>query len=191
MSAAAAVHSPGHCPKCRTVALTHPDPRASRLLRCPSCKGTWLPKDEARLEAVGTLLAHDSTIRPGEAGDSRTGLCPLGHGILIRARVDLAEPFFLERCPECHGIWFDKGEWNALAHGHLLSDLDHLWDPSWRAKMRARRAEHGYVDGLERALGKPVFEAIGTLATAMKGLPHPLKREALAHLEALLEETPE
>lgn len=191
MSAAAATAAHGHCPKCRTTTLVAPDPRASRLLRCPDCKGTWLPKDEARLEAVASLLATDSTIRPGEAGDSRTGLCPNGHGILIRARVELADPFFLERCPECHGIWFDKGEWNVLAAGHLLSDLEHLWDPSWRAKMKLRRAEPGYVDGLEQALGRPLYASIEVLATALKGLPHPLRQEALAHLEALLEDRSE
>ena len=57
------------CPKCRDVTLEHPEGRASRLLRCPTCRGTWMPKDEARLEAVGSLLDADSTIRPGTTED--------------------------------------------------------------------------------------------------------------------------
>ena len=78
-----------------------------------------------------------------------------------------------------------------LAAVHLLGDLEHLWDPSWRAKMKSRRAEPGYVDGLEQALGRPLYESIEILATALKGLPHPLRQEALAHLEALLVDRPE
>jgi Zn-finger nucleic acid-binding protein len=175
------------CPKCKSIELSAPDPRASRLLRCPSCHGTWLPKDEARLEAVGALLSNDSTIRPAQGGDSRTGLCPEGHGILIRARVDIADPFHLERCAECQGIWFDKGEWNALARGHLLADLDHLWDPAWRQRARARRAEVGFADGLKSNLGRPIFESIETLATALRDHPPAIRREAIAHLEALLD----
>lgn len=176
---------PAACPKCRDVELTHPEGRASRLLRCARCRGTWVPKDEARLEAVGALLESDSTIRPGETGDGRTGLCPEGHGILIRARVEADPGFYLERCPICHGIWFDKGEWGALAQAHLLEHLDELWDPAFRHKARGVE-EAEAVARLERELGPKLFESLEVLGNALRELSPRQQNEALAHLRALV-----
>lgn len=172
------------CPKCRDVELIHPEGRASRLLRCPKCRGTWVPKDEARLEAVATLLDGDSTIRPGHAGDGRTGLCPLGHGILIRARVDADPGFFLERCPVCHGIWFDKGEWSALGQAHLLEHLDELWDPAFRHRLRGEPSEQEAREMLQRDLGPKVFDALEVLGTALLELSPRQQNAALAHLRS-------
>ncbi|MCB9649753.1 MAG: zf-TFIIB domain-containing protein [Deltaproteobacteria bacterium] len=168
------------CPKCRDVTLEHPEGRASRLLRCPTCRGTWMPKDEARLEAVGSLLDADSTIRPGTTEDGRTGLCPLGHGILIRAKVDADPGFYLERCAICHGIWFDKGEWNALAQSHLMEHLDELWDPAFRHRNRQSEAE--VQASLQRELGPKVFEALEALATHLAERSPRQKSAALAYL---------
>ncbi len=170
------------CPKCRDVELSNPGGRALRLLRCTECRGTWMPKDEARLEAVGSLLSADSTIGPTDSSDGRTGLCPEGHGILIRTRV-VAEPgFFLERCAVCHGIWFDKGEWNALAQSHLLEHLDELWDPAFRHRVRAASGDADARTQLEVDLGLKVFQGLEVLATSLKDLSPRQRNAALAYL---------
>lgn len=155
------------CPKCRDVELVHPEGRASRLLRCPTCRGTWFPKDEARLEAAGALMGNDSTLRPG-GGDGRTGLCPHGHGILIRARVDAEPAFFLERCPVCHGIWFDKGEWNALAQSHLLDRLDDLWNPAFRFQQRSVLEPTELRAQLGEQISEPLMAQVDVLGTALR-----------------------
>ena len=142
-----------------------------------------MPKDEARLEAVGSLLESDSTIRPG-GGDGRTGLCPEGHGILIRARVDAEPPFFLERCAVCHGIWFDKGEWNELAQSHLLEHLHELWDPAFRARARKSESEAEHREGLVADLSSSVVEAIEALGETLKDLSPRQRGAALAYLHA-------
>jgi Zn-finger nucleic acid-binding protein len=168
------------CPKCKTTELEPPPGRASRLLRCDVCHGTWFPEDEARLEAVAGLLAADSTIRPGGDEDRRTGLCPEGHGILIRALVQVEDPFHLERCSVCHGIWFDKGEWNRLAESHLLDHLERLWDPAMR--FSAMKVEDPRQD-LVRRIGSPAVEMIETLATALRSHDAESTSAALAYLE--------
>lgn len=169
------------CPKCRDIELSNPGGRALRLLRCSRCRGTWMPKDEARLEAVGSLLSADSTIGPTDTSDGRTGLCPEGHGILIRARVDADPEFFLERCAVCHGIWFDKGEWNALAQSHLLEHLDELWDPAFRYRVRTAGDVQARSQ-LEVELGPKVFEGLEILATSLRDLSPRQRNEALAYL---------
>lgn len=141
-----------------------------------------MPKDEARLEAVGSLLGADSTIGPTDSSDGRTGLCPQGHGILIRARIDAEPGFFLERCPVCHGIWFDKGEWNALAQSHLLEHLDDLWDPAFRHQVREAHDEAGYRLRLARDLGAEVLDRLDVLAVALAEMSPRQQNAALAYL---------
>lgn len=174
--------TPPHCPKCRTTTLVSPSARASRLLRCPSCRGHWLPTDEARVEAVYDLMESDDTIRPGLPTDEKTGLCPSGHGILIRAKVDLDEPFFLERCADCGGIWFDKGEWNKLARSHLLTNLSELWNPARRWRVHKEKAEAAYFELLRLELGDAVFDGIETLAQQLRDEPEQKRLAALAFL---------
>lgn len=181
------MHRPNTCPKCKVVPLVQPSGRATRTLRCPSCRGTWLPSNEARIEAVAGLMEADDTLRPGAAADSKTGLCPLGHGILIRARVDVDDPFYLDRCAECGGIWFDAGEWNRLAVSHLLEHLDDLWDPARRFKIQQERADAAFRGKLEQQLGEEAFRHLEALARALKEKPSQLQLAALAHLRESLE----
>ncbi|MEQ8986030.1 MAG: zf-TFIIB domain-containing protein [Deltaproteobacteria bacterium] len=174
------------CPKCRDVELDEADGRASRLMRCGQCGGTWFPKDEARLEAVAGLVSQNSTSHPTSEADQPTNLCPEGHGILIRAQVEVDEPFHLERCATCHGIWFDKGEWNRLAQSHLLQHLERLWDPAWRFRFKRTEDEDDRRKRLTDALGEPLVEMIETLGTALRAKDETVKGEAIAYLEERL-----
>lgn len=166
----------GACPKCRNVALV--PLLGAKVLKCPNCKGAWLSKDQAKLEAVGALLGTDSTVRPGFNPDARTGLCPNGHGILLRARVEHDEPFFLERCPDCHGVWFDKGEWAQVAQLHLMEHLEQLWDPAFR--WRSKQPEE--AEALQRDLGTSTFEALHALSLALKERSPRVQAAAMAYL---------
>jgi Zn-finger nucleic acid-binding protein len=127
-------------------------------------------------------MEADDTLRPGAPEDARTGLCPFGHGILIRAKVDLEDPFYLDRCPECAGIWFDAGEWSTLAQSHLLANLEDLWDPALRWKMQKERAEEVFVEKLTGDIGRPAFEHLAQLAEELRDKPQKVKLAALAHL---------
>jgi Zn-finger nucleic acid-binding protein len=182
---------PRSCPKCREAPLETPPGRATRVLRCSRCRGSWVPRDEARLEAVAALLDTESTIRPGEMQDGKTGLCPLGHGILIRARVDLDDdPFYLDRCSECAGIWFDKGEWTKVASSHLLENLDLLWDPAWRHRVRAERAEADFAESLKRSVGARAYDLMAELVALLRAEPPRIKSLALAFLREEIDRSP-
>jgi Zn-finger nucleic acid-binding protein len=179
------------CPKCKTSELVTPPGHQTQALRCPTCRGTWLPRDEARLEVAGALLENDATLHPHLEADARTGLCPLGHGILIRARVELDDPFHVERCAECHGLWFDKGEWSKLAASRLLHNLDDLWDPAWRHRMRLERQHEAHRLTMEAELSPPVLELLETLANALKERSPRVQSLALAYLrEQIAEDEP-
>lgn len=180
------------CPKCENAPLipshpSEPGERAGvRALTCRQCNGMWLPRTEAeRLVRQGSISSEVSlgeASSPGLASDAdrRTGPCPVGHGLMGRARVELDTPFYLERCVHCGGVWFDAGEWQRLATSHLLGSLLEFWTPSWRRRSQQEKTRKAERERLSARLGPEIFDKLQALATALNN--HPSREEALAFL---------
>ncbi|HVY29461.1 MAG TPA: zf-TFIIB domain-containing protein [Polyangiaceae bacterium] len=168
------------CPKCEAGALTALS--SSLVLRCSKCCGFWVPPLAFEEPNVVELLrAHDLLPTQPLEQDQRTGPCPEGHGLLRRARVTNEDPYFLERCARCGGVWFDPGEWTRLAAAGLLShDVTNLWSPAWREHLSEEHYRASLEADLKHKLGAERFELLETLA---KRLEEPqLAALALAYL---------
>lgn len=182
------------CPKCKSSALVSAlaenacefEPGAEgSLLRCEECNGMWLSHSlvACAVDSGADLGLEDADESSAEDSvDQRTGLCPLGHGILIRARVHLEDSFFLERCPHCGGIWFDSGEWKQLASSHLLHHLQDFWTPTWRRQRRESALRFAYITSLKADLGQELYESVTRLAKELKD--HPQRQRVLAFLQS-------
>ena len=178
------VHATPKCPKCRDVPLKKPSGRATPVLRCYTCHGMWVePTEIENIVASKGLLDPDSLLpQRAAAADASAGLCPDGHGILTRARVEakVGEPFYLERCAHCRGLWFDAGEWQRLAESHLLHHLEDLWDPEWQRQHRQRRAHQLNRQRLEDEIGDDVVKTLDRIADDLRD--HPRESQAVAYL---------
>lgn len=166
------------CPKCESTELRKSD--YAHHYACPNCKGQWLQAGEL---AHGT---EDSSEAPEGSGDNpehdaRTGLCPGGHGIMLRARVDLAQPFYLERCSVCGGIWFDGGEWQRVVENDLLTNLPNLWSRAWQRNQRIIQNREDFLQANLQLLGEEIFASIMQLAGLLNS--HPEKSRAIALLQ--------
>jgi len=151
------------CPKCEAGGLvTLAD---SSVRRCAQCAGFWVPPlclDDAHSREL--LTEHD--VRPAQPleQDHRTGPCPEGHGLLRQARVTNEDPYFLERCARCGGVWFDPGEWTRLLSAGLLGDVTHLWSPAWREHLSEEQSRASIESDLRHKLGDETFELLEKLA---------------------------
>ena len=174
------------CPKCKLATLlplsSSKESAAAGPVppsRCTACSGVWMPHGALSLD-----LGLPTTAAPAEVlgvgADNKVGFCPAGHGLLIRARVETARPFHLDRCGTCAGIWFDAGEWAALASTEWMQHLDDLWDPVYRKRMREARGRKQHVEELEQALGAEKAQQIVALAAVLK--EHPQRSLAVAYL---------
>ena len=171
------------CPKCKTQTLAPLAPgRAGDKevvppSRCTHCQGVWLPH-----EAIDQHLVPASvdTERAAPAADGVAGFCPRCKGLLVRARFEGSQPFHLDRCPACAGIWFDAGEWATVASSEWLTHLDDLWDPLWRRRVREKTARARHLEEIERALGPEVLERLRAAITALKH--HPMRALGLSYL---------
>src|SRR5579859_3517085 len=107
-----------NCPRC-SRGMTEFVSQGVLIDFCSSCKGTWLDHGEARFFAAdpvaveralaGELIsAHPSAIR-----------CPRCSGAMTEG--GLFDPGYLvDRCNECHGVWFDAHELSRLQDRKLL-----------------------------------------------------------------------
>lgn len=179
------------CPKCKAIELqrggSFPS-KGNRTRSCPSCGGIWIPGSD--LSAIADMLSHESDEAedsPESAGnddpDSRTGLCPESHGIMIRARVPLDPPFFLERCSACGGIWFDRGELNRILESDLILNLSVIWTLSWQRQQHQKEGLEQYRRIQKERLGEDLYEQILRLARQLKDHPHQNRAIGLLHHE--------
>ncbi len=178
-----------HCPKCSLQLLVAVDgTRASTgaaALRCPACSGFWVPPEVVAVVSSVALLG-ELDVQPPHAPDAdmRTGQCPDGHGLLRRARVTWHEPYFLERCARCGGVWFDAGEWSRAANDELLANLSEVWSPAWRKQLSDEQAHAALQGDLRAKLGAEIFLSLNDLANRLE--THPQRAVALAYLSERL-----
>ena len=185
--------SSNSCPKCRRITLSMASDAVvlrqgtAAILECRGCSGLWIPhlalEQGVELNIAPSSGAPTPSIPP--EGDQRTGLCPEGHGILIRARAELDRSFHVERCPVCRGVWLDRGEWRRLSAAGLLEHLDDLWDPSWQKRQRDDVNRRHLDESLRDALGEDLYAGLQRVVGELHA--HPARSQALAwivdHLE--------
>lgn len=76
---------------------------------CDGCKGIWFDKDEI---AFMTELRNDF---PNPQADRTAGRptifpCPRCGNTLEELKFAPLHDLLVDRCPDCHGVWLDKGE---------------------------------------------------------------------------------
>jgi len=100
---------------------------------------------------------------------------------LIRAKIAVEPPFYLEKCTTCGGIWLDNGEWERIVSNNLVEHLQDFWCRSWQAKQRKEKNRESFLQSNQTLLGDSVFMEVMKLAESLK--EHPEKRRAIALLQ--------
>lgn len=159
-----------HCPKDKTVTLTSGIlADVMQVQCCPDCKGTWIPAEQY-VSWKQHQPVQDATVpRPSldvdyvqSPLDTRAALCPECQHYLARARINLKQPFYVERCPNCGGVWCDRGEWGVLEKLGLHTSIERLFSSEWQARVKeqsyAERERQATIEKLGPDLAEKVFE---------------------------------
>ncbi|MEI6429356.1 MAG: zf-TFIIB domain-containing protein [Pseudanabaena sp. ELA607] len=171
------------CPKDKSSHLT-----ASRLSsgleasHCSTCAGYWISAlhyeewqsqqpqfQEPPLisNVVGQVVSGVPALQDGNAG-----LCPECSSYLKRSRVDSQPAFFLERCPNCNGIWLDQGEWEALTKLGLGAKVPHLFSSQWQLHAREATQAATLRQALREKMGADLAQNIIDLADQLENHEH-------------------
>jgi Zn-finger nucleic acid-binding protein len=97
--------------------------------RCPSCDGIWLDQSEMqKLEAIVEPVFLEIRKIPAKI-DQLLGLyCPRCEGrvLMEKADHDRDEKVVVDYCPNCKGVWLDKGELRAIQQENIFVAIYHL-----------------------------------------------------------------
>ncbi|HBL14014.1 MAG TPA: hypothetical protein DD379_22000 [Cyanobacteria bacterium UBA11162] len=171
------------CPKCRNVTLLDGIlPQKLPVKYCEDCKGTWIPASEYEAWQSRQPFHQKVSSPPSESldvdfvkspFDTKAALCPECQRYLSRAKINLKTPFYVERCPNCRGIWCDYGEWEILEHLGLHITIEQLFTNEWQTKVRERQSwekeRQATVEKLGGELAARVFEVAELLANHPNG----------------------
>ncbi len=178
-----------HCPKCKTTALRPLSEAAAPLLSglpphcCPDCRGVWVGLETATGLLEPRMLGdRPAATLPGRPeADRRTGLCPEGHGILLRLRFEADPIFYVEYCRNCRGVWFDAGEWQRLAELGLMTRLGEVFHGDWSRDLQAELQSSRELERLHRLFGPELVGRLKALAEELRS--HPRRSAAMAFLQ--------
>jgi hypothetical protein len=162
------------CPRCEQQTLAE---SLQGTFACPQCQGMFVPRPRI-LELLADWAAVPSAGIPAEGP---AALCPAGHGVMNRASVPIpsaAGAVYLDRCSSCIGVWFDSGEWTALASAHLLDHLDELWTLEWRNRLRRDQELAAHNERLRAEFGPALYDQLMNIAHELR--QHPRRSQALA-----------
>lgn len=161
------------CPKDKNVILESQTIAGDlSVMCCPDCKGTWIPAEQyeswqakqapidTSAEALLPKILEVEFKQPPQ--DTRAALCPDCSRYLSRAKVSLKNPFYVERCMACGGIWCDRGEWDVLEALGLHTSIEKLFSNTWQERVKeltySHRERQATIDKLGDDLAAKVFE---------------------------------
>ena len=125
------------CPVCKTDSLASITlANALPAFQCSGCQGTWIAANSYMVwlrSKAGDLpeKASNQPFNPvWEVHDFK--VCPDCKHMLRRFKIFPDIDFYLDRCNNCNGIWFDAHEWNALAERNLHDNLHEFFTRPWQ-----------------------------------------------------------
>lgn len=185
------------CPKDRKTPLSLGNLTADlSAYCCEACKGHWIPSDRYekwQAQQKNQPEPNPSRCREGldenfvqSAYDTKASLCPECKHYLSRAKISLSNVnhasanFYVERCPNCSGIWCDEGEWAVLEKLGWHGTIPMLFTPEWQARVRKYEMEDQERGAIVDKLGDELAQQVFQLASILE--KHPNGDFAVAYL---------
>lgn len=150
-----------HCPKCKSELVNGILSDMLLTKHCQECSGDWIPGANYRgWRQPSTDISADAIVKQSydipytpSSLDDKTVPCPDCGRILSRGKIPLKQPFYVEHCLTCGGIWCDRGEWDILEQLNLHQNIPKIFSSAWQAQVRAN-----HLNELER---QAVIEKVG------------------------------
>ena len=113
----------------------------------------WLGKNPNRLPQ----LPSSGDELPTEEEKTGNLLCPETGLPMLRYKVGHGFTFTIDRSPT-GGLWFDKGEWEALRERNFHDELHLIFTLPWQNKVRRETQEENLANILKERIGEEAYE---------------------------------
>lgn len=106
--------------------------------QCPECHGIWLNMTQyvAWVRAHSDSPTFEETETISGTDDEKFKRCPEDDHALGRYKVGHGVDFTLDRCATCNGVWLNGGEWEALKHKGLHTQIHSVFTSAWQHAIR-------------------------------------------------------
>jgi len=174
------------CPICKMRTLSQSEIESNlNALECSNCQGRWIQsyqywkwRDGLGKDVPDELPAQGPELEVEDSTGAK--LCPECGHILIRHPVGHGISFWLDRCGNCGGVWFDHNEWETLKGRNLHDDIHLIFSAIWQKQVRKEDHEKAMKDFYENKFGPADFAKVKEIKTWIDN--HPLKSELQAFL---------
>lgn len=157
--------------------------------RCPACEGTLLMLSAYRQwrddPEIAPALEASPVIHGLVAVEDAPGAraCPRCQRLMQRLRVSTDLPDFrVDRCTPCQSVWFDRGEWAALADDGLAWRLDEVLSDGWQRQLQQADLRTRREQALRARLGDDCLDELVRVRAWLDQQPR--REELLALLRA-------
>jgi Zn-finger nucleic acid-binding protein len=150
------------CPKCKSELVNGVISDMLLTKHCRECAGEWISghnyqvwrSERPAAPANRDVLAQNYHLpyTPSPL-DAKAAPCPECGPMMARGKIALKQPFYLEHCLSCGGIWCDRGEWEVLERLQLNTNISQIFSSAWQAQVRA-----SHLNELER---QAVIDKVG------------------------------
>ena len=184
------------CPKCKSELVNGILSDLLLTKHCRECAGDWIsghnyqvwrsqrpytPPNPAVLAQNYHLPYTPSPV------DAKTAPCPECARMMARGKISLKQPFYLEHCLTCGGIWCDRGEWTVLEQLQLDTNISQIFSSVWQAQVRASHLleleRQAVIDKVGVEMAQRIFDLADVLTK------HPTGDFAAAYLMRRFERT--
>lgn len=178
----------GTCPACKAARL---EPRELEpdlpALTCPSCSGIFIEFDsylawQAAHAAAGSVAAPGPAAQVGAADTGPVKLCPGCGRFMARFRIAPDLPFHIDRCGGCAGMWFERGEWEALRSRGMHTRINTFFSDAHQHQIRSAESARQQEDRYRALLGEADLRRVGEFRAWAN--VHPRRSVIFAYLEA-------
>lgn len=177
------------CPDCKVTLAPQLLGSGLKTLACGECQGEWLTFDEHLrwLESSEHALSPAQRESPSAAAappiedpaPKRPRLCPRCSRILRRLKISLDLPFTLDRCGTCNGLWFERGELEAIESGGMLPRLYHHLNDVAQHRLLTEGVRRELERQCREAVGDEAFERVLVFRDWLNAHPQKLRLWAL------------
>src|SRR5262245_23258901 len=152
-----------NCPVCKSNDLVAVELDTGLAAgRCPTCAGHWISGRAyfEWLDRHGETLPERTYEGPEIviADTQQAKLCPECSRIMLRYAVGHGTDFAIDHCSACNGVWFDRGEWEALERRNLHDEVNAILTVPWQTAAHREERRRHLEEIYERRFGEDYEE---------------------------------
>ncbi|MCM8535545.1 MAG: zf-TFIIB domain-containing protein [Lentisphaeraceae bacterium] len=151
-----------NCPKCKTHTLVRSNlTKGLPASECSTCRGKWLNFSDYLSWQQQSGKVSDTETIGGEFEDTSDAMiCPCCTKLLSKYKVSANLPFILDQCGRCHGIWFDKNEWESISTNGLATKLHLFFTEHWQKNVKKELSDQRIVEIFKKKFGAENYEKL-------------------------------